>query len=227
MPPHLTLNLPCVFVFVFLLFCLLCLFRFVLFLWVGLCLLFWFLLVNNNAVFTAILVVFGRNVGSRYMFQFCFGILFLLCFFAFLFLEVGNVLCIVFCQKNHNRLFACFGILFFYSSSWLFPLVLILVGLSFSIKKQAQNPGTRTQNLPKEKPKNRKRKNKKQKQKYSNKTTQKQKKPVKNQERKGPHLTLNLPNPNRRTKPTKPAKQHWKTNILSTFETIQKNKIET
>ena len=108
---------------------------------VFLCLLFVFQR-NKNLVFHAILVFFGV-MWAQTMFPILFLDLdFFCCVFGFLFLEVGVLSVLSFLSKGF-RVDSC---LF-----WILYVVLrlhffgggIFVGLSFPIKKQSRNPGTR------------------------------------------------------------------------------------
>ena len=136
-PPHLTLNLPGLFVFCYSIVFLACFF---LFLRGGLCLLFWFLSANKNAVF--VLQIWWLLLQHWFTTCFsivCFGHCFC-CFSGFLFLEVGMFSVLSSSPKKHNKLFAWFWILLFLFIFLVLSLVLICVGLSCPIKKQTQKP---------------------------------------------------------------------------------------
>ena len=110
--PKPLLPLCCFFCF---LFCFVsCVSYFVLFLWLELCLLFWFLLVVlSKMLFLLQFWCFWCNVCSKHVFKFCFWIFFiLLCFLTSCLLKRFSVLS--FCQKKHNRLFACLDLALFF-----------------------------------------------------------------------------------------------------------------
>ena len=106
-----------------------------------LCLLFWFLLVNKNAVFPAILFL-GVMVVQNMFFVFCLWILIFCCVFGFLFLKVECFLCCPFVKRNTIDSLLASILCSFLFMFLVLSLVLILVGMSVPIKKET--PKTRS-----------------------------------------------------------------------------------
>ena len=139
-PPHLTLNIPCLFALVFSFFSLLyllCVFCFVLVGWVMFVVL--VAACEQKMLFSLQFCVLGVYCCFRAHFPILFSDLVFRCVFGFLILEVRMCfLCCLFVKRNTIDSLLVLG--FCFSSSWHFCLVLIFVGLSFPIKIQTPKP---------------------------------------------------------------------------------------